>query len=205
MVVYRGSTAIDVVYSGDLLYVNTSGVEDMYRYLNLRNYAGDLSGGLSRTGEPNNNPDTLLNNKHVVFIHGYNEDVEAARGNIAETFKRLYWSGSKAKYTGVTWYGDEGVATEFHANVINAFETSPGLTVYLNELKNLNNEEVNVIAFSLGNMVVSSAIQDYGASVDRYFMLHAAVAKEAYDSGEFDEDMIQSDWRDYTNRVYASK
>lgn len=194
-----------VVYSGDLLHISTSSVEDMYRYLNLRNDAGDLSGGLSRRGEPDNNPDSLSNNKHVVFIHGYNEDAEAGRGNIAEIFKRLYWSGSKAKFTGVAWYGDESITTEFHANVINAFQTSPGLAVYLNELKNLNNEEVNVIAFSLGNMLVSSAISDHSASVDRYFMLHAAVAKEAYDAEEFDEGMIQSQWRDYTNRVYASK
>ena len=41
--------------------------------------------------------------------------------------------------------------------------------------------EVSVMAHSLGNMVVSSAIALEGMDVDRYFLLDAAVAAEAYD------------------------
>jgi hypothetical protein len=69
--------------------------------------------------------------------------------------------------------------------------------------------ENNVIAFSLGNMVVSSAIQDHGATPTRYFMLHAAVAMEAYDANEYDSaannNMVEIEWRNYPHRLYASE
>lgn len=178
-----------------------SGVEDMYRQLNLRPSAGDSTGGgASHTGEPPNSPDALSNGKNVVFIHGFNESPSDGRSNVAETFKRLYWSGSRAKYTGVLWRGDMG-RTHYHASVINAFATAPAFAQYLSTLKG----EVNVMAFSLGNMVVSSAIQDYDAHPDKYFMLHAAMAREAYDAGQTDPDMRQSEWRNYTSRLYASE
>ena len=181
-----------------------SGVEEMCRYLNLRSVCGDTSGGASHTGEPSNNPNALNEQKNVVFIHGFNESPDAGRGNIAETFKRLYWSGSKAKFTGVAWRGDMG-ATHYHASVTNAFATAPDLAWHLIDLHDIQGEEVNVVAFSLGNMVVSSALQDWSADVDRYFMLHAAMAREAYDPGQYDSDMRHIYWRDYTNRLYTSK
>ena len=40
-----------------------------------------------------------------------------------------------------------------------------------------------VAAHSLGNLLVSAAIEDHGAHVDRFFMLNAAVAAYALDSG----------------------
>ncbi len=184
--------------------LSLSKVTDMYRYKNLRSESGDLTGGgASHTGDPSNNPDSLSNGKNVVFIHGFNETPDAGRGNIAETFKRLYWSGSKAKYTGVAWFGDQGTPAfaHYHWDVANAFVTAPAFAQYLSTLQG----EVNVIAFSLGNMVVSSAIQDCSANPARYFMLHAAVAAEAYESTRFDPDMVQMDWRPYTNSLYASK
>ncbi len=183
------------------LPLSISGVEEMFRYLNLRPAAGDTDGGgISYTDEPENNPDSSSNGKHVVFIHGYNESPDEGYGNIVETFKRLYWSGSKAKYTGVAWRGDMG-ATRFHTSVINALVTAPDLAQYLGTLQG----EVNLIAFSLGNMVASSAIQDWSAGVDRYFMLHAAMAKEALDAGQYDADMRHVYWRDYTNTLYVTK
>jgi len=40
-----------------------------------------------------------------------------------------------------------------------------------------------IMAHSLGNIVVSSAIQDFGMNIDAYFAIDAAVATEAYDGG----------------------
>lgn len=189
-----------------------SGVQKMFRCLNLRPILGDnrpiLNLPLNPTGEPTNNPDSLSNGKNVVFIHGFNETPDSALGNISETFKRLYWSGSQAKFTGVEWFGDAnynapivGASTYYHLDVTNAFVTAPFFAQYLSMLQG----EVNVISFSLGNMVVSSAIQDCQANPARYFMLHAAVAKEAYDPNGCTNAMIHVDWRSYTNRLFASK
>ncbi len=191
---------------GALIYemklpLRIDGVENMYRWINLRPVAGDSRGQPSRPGDPPNNPDSQCNNKHIVFIHGFNESPDDGLANVTETFKRLYWSGSRAKFTGVTWYGDQNLSTFYHANVTNAFLTSPAFAQYLSMLQG----DVNVMAFSLGNMVVSSAIKDHGANPTNYFMLHAAVAREAYDSAVFDPEMVQVEWRGYSNGLWASK
>jgi hypothetical protein len=198
------------------LPLSISPVEDMFRYANLRPFAGGSGGGVSHyMSQPPNNPDSACNNKNVVFIHGFNESPNAAMGNICEVFKRLYWSGSRAKFTGVQWNGDTGTppTTHFHWDVTNAFVTADYFEHLLNFLAPAG--EVNVIAFSLGNMVVSSAIQDHGAHPTRYFMLHAAVAKEVYDGTEYDQPatgtsdannlMEQAKWRAYPHHLYASE
>jgi hypothetical protein len=45
--------------------------------------------------------------------------------------------------------------------------------------------ETTVAAHSLGNMVVLSAISDYGATPSHYFMIDSAVAMEAIDGTVF--------------------
>ena len=204
------------------LPITLSGVQKMFRCLNLRKVAGDdrlidglpdhstvlpnPSASVLLLAQPANNPDTPNNTNNVVYLHGFNEDTQKALGDICETFKRFYWSGSKAKFTGVEWFGDKSTpaGTHYHYDVANAFITAPYLAAYIKNLTQ-QNEEVNLIAFSLGNMVASSAIQDFQAQPTRYFMLHAAVAKEAYDENAHDDDMIHSDWRQYDPFLYASK
>ena len=118
------------------LPMNISGVEDMYRHVNLVN---DLDAAenqtvtvADRTGEPANLPDSLSNGDNFVFVHGYNVSQEAARGWQAEVFKRLYQSGSRTKFTGVTWHGD--VSPNYHKAVINAMVTSENLDSQLSFL-----------------------------------------------------------------------
>lgn len=76
-------------------------------------------------------------------------------------------------------------------------------------------------AHSLGNMLASSAICDHGANVYQYYLLDAAVAKEAYGDTAPNDDMIPDgsliynqdeglfsligyDWREYPFETYAS-
>ncbi len=63
-----------------------------------------------------------------------------ARGWHAQAFKRLFWSGSKAKFVGVSWFGDEtqnllGVTSKYHRNVFNALETAGYLSSFVNDLE----------------------------------------------------------------------
>ena len=65
------------------------------------------------------------------------------------------------------------------------------------------------LAHSLGNMLVSAAIQDYGMLYDKYFMLNAAVAMEAFDpvggiTTESHDKMTPEAWTDYADRVRAT-
>jgi hypothetical protein len=219
LVEISGATTNDLVLeirkSGKLvgdavLHLRTSSITNFYRHVNLRGVAGGRGGMPTRLETPSAWPDELTINKNFVFIHGYNVTADKAVGWNAETFKRLWWSGSKAKYYGVNWRGDEsrsfpgfGLATpNYHINVRDGFTTATVLAPVLNSLIG----ETVMAGHSLGNLVASSAISDWNAPVSRYFMLNAAVPKEAYDTNEVaSADMTHPDWTPYTNRLWASE
>lgn len=120
-----------------------------------------------------------------VHVHGYNVNAEDSRGEQAEAFKRLYWSGSKAKFWGITWYGYDSQMQKFcigmrspnyHVNVRNAYNAGILLKDFANG-KGLGN--ATFMAHSLGNMVVSTAIKK-GLKYSRYLMVNAALAEENF-------------------------
>jgi hypothetical protein len=173
-------------------------VEAMYTGVNLR------SGTVITP--PTNPPED--NGKNVAFIHGYSVDEQAARAWNSEMFKRLYQSGSNARFWGVTWNGNGGVldgGANYHGNALNAFNTGQTLASVVKN--NMTGEKI-VMAHSLGNMVVSSAIQDYNMNVTKYFMLNAAVPAEAYDGSLFDTNavnvLVHDDWKAYNSKTWTS-
>ena len=171
--------------------------EQMVRWINLRHVTGGSETRSTDIREPSN---------YMVFVHGFNSSEKGARGWNAEVFKRLYWSGSRAMYTAVTWYGDEtpGIlppGAYYHADVINAFQTASALASSVAALPG----QKYVAAHSLGNMVASSAIVDHGLNPARYFMIDAAVAMESYiPTYQYPEEIAESPWTTYTSRVWAS-
>ena len=130
-------------------------------------------------------------------------------------FKRLWWSGMDASFTAVLWRGNETqlwmpsenayAAKNYHQNVLNAFRSASGLK---READALPGAKKYFIAHSLGNMLVSAARQDHGLKYDKYIMLNAAVAMEAYDPGSVTTEsktvMTPVKWRGYPDRVKAS-
>jgi hypothetical protein len=191
------------------LKVQLSSVEDMYRQHNFL----PSGGSPSRTGEPSGLPDRLLSDNNFVFVHGYNVNPTDARGWNAAMFKRLFWSGSRARFHGVQWHGYQsqlfGVTPNYHRNVINAFATAGD---FANTFSNLSDGRLVVAGHSLGNILISSAIQDHGLNPAAYFMLNAAVAMEAYQPGlAADNDMIHNHWHEQGwsgnphSRLWASR
>ena len=121
-------------------------------------------------------------NKHFVFLHGYKVTPEAARAWHAETFKRLFHSGSNAMYVGFSWDSNEGVwlsegLFNYWGNVENAFNVAETLSTATS--LGLSGD-VTVAAHSLGNIVLGAAITKYGLRPQHYFMLDPAVPLEAY-------------------------
>ena len=128
-------------------------------------------------------------------------------------FKRMYWSGSKAKFVGVTWRGNQGQLTsilpkiggatpDYWINVKNAVLTSQHLK---NQLAAVSGNKY-VAAHSLGNAVVSSAMVDYGLSAGRYFMIDAAVPREAYAPATVASDqskMSEPSWRSIDSSLWS--
>jgi len=145
----------------------------------------------------------------VVFVHGYNVNQTQSSAWFAEAFKRLYQSGANSMFTGVIWNGNVSGGTRYWQDVANAFGTSQALINSVNSLQGGTNKIV--IAHSLGNMLVSSAINDYGANglkVSQYFMLDAAMPMEAFDVSQFNQgqntNMVNPAYNGYNTTLWAS-
>jgi RHS repeat-associated protein len=162
---------------------------------------------------PPNFPDAISNDSWFIFVHGCCTSQEEARGWHSEMFKRMFWSGSRARFLGITWRGDkstkdfvvlpqgDGKTSDYHQNVIYAFQTGLGLAKFVN---NLPGGSRTIAAHSLGNVLTSAAINDGTdgvprtgdeMSVDAFYMLDAAVPLCAFDPSHFAGDsMIHPDW-----------
>lgn len=189
-----------------------SPVEEMYRHVDLTRLCTDVTGrtvltppGNSRptqTACPPGLPDDECSARWVVLVHGYNVDCEHARGWQAEVFKRLYVMGSKARFVGVTWYGDTGL--DYHQAVFHAFQTGDALPEALGFL---DMSQATLMAHSLGNMVVSHMLQESKLVPHRYLMVNAAVAAETYGNSDDAQarEMVEESWRPYNSRLFASE
>jgi hypothetical protein len=188
------------------LALSISGVEQMFRSktMLLHPESGTNADRLTDASVPNE-PDTT--DVNFIFVHGYNVSPQQARGWDADYYKRLYWSGSHAKFYGVTWeaadsQADGQVTINLQTNIVNAFNTAPLLNTFLNSLSGTN----VVVAHSLGNMLVLSTLNDCSnRTINTYFMVDAAVAIEAIDdSAPSNPDMYPTAWTNYEGSLWAS-
>ena len=97
------------------------------------------------------------------------------------------------------------VTPNFYGNVQNAFATASALKT---EMDGMSGPKW-FIAHSLGNMLVSAAIQDCGMQYEKFFLLNAAVAMEAFDptggiTQESHDNMTPQAWTNYSDRVRAT-
>jgi hypothetical protein len=167
-------------------------------------------------GDPPNWPDADRNDKHFVFVHGYNVNVKQSIGWATEVFKRMFWSGSNARFSAFAWYGYQGqtpdlpavghITADYQINLGNAFNTAKSFNHFLDLLEG----KITVAAHSMGNVLVGAAMTDWNARPTNYFMLDAAAAKECYDENEAndkdqDDRMVHPAWKDYPKPLRASE
>jgi hypothetical protein len=185
-------------------------VRDMLRVVNLRQadekFADAPPGPWeTRLADPPNLPDAQLRAiggqlRTLVHLHGFNWSGDEVPAAHAELFKRFFQTGSQARFIGVSWRSDQGTlellgtSFDYNENVVNAFVT---VRLLKDALAGFGGPLTSLFAHSLGNMVASSAIADFGLDVAQYFMLNAAVPNEAY-LGEQDDRrlMVHPDWKD---------
>jgi hypothetical protein len=137
----------------------------------------------------------------TVLVHGYNVTEAAALNFWFPTmFKRLYWVGQpvfgpqgRAYTTGLAWPGDEvgefiqSTLLVYPENEFNALRAGVPVAEFIEETLargGSGDRSVNILAHSLGNMVVNSALGQLSAPPPvpvRYVMSEAAVAAEAFD------------------------
>ena len=198
------SFRIDIKVGDTVLYtysvpMSMMRVKEMYNWYNFRPLSNENAGR-------NTQFHTLWDedySKSLIFLHGANVTSDAAEewGDIV--FKRMWLSGGRARFYSVDWRSDIGSDANYHENASNAFVVASQIASTIN---NIPGEKI-IMAHSLGNMVVSSMIQDHGLQVSKYLMCNSAVPAEAYDPSLSlrSSKLVHPDWEEYpTNSWTAS-
>ena len=187
----------DVLFSYSLP-LSVRSVRDMYSWIGARHLSGEAdyrSTAVHRMWEG----ETV---KSLVFFHGFNVTGSGAQEWADAVFKRLWLSGAKMEFYNVDWRGDIGSDANYHQNASNAFVVASQLA---STIAAIPGEKV-VMAHSLGNMVVSSMIQDYELVPSCYLMCNSAVPAEAYDTDMSLRvpQLVHPEWEDYPTNSWAS-
>ena len=197
------SMRVDIKFGGELLYSHSVPmailpVKQMYSWINGRHLSGD---GVVRPTAVHRTWDER-NTKSLIFLHGANVSEEQAEQWGDVLFKRLWVSGVHADFYNVDWRGNIGGAANYHENASNAFVVASRLAPILSDIPG----EKVIMAHSLGNMVASSMIQDYGLQVSKYIMCNSAVPAEAYDPSVNLRvpQLVHPDWERYPTNSWAA-
>ncbi len=195
------------------LQLTLSSIEEMYWFFSVRGAEQMQNFPLPASYTPGNLSDDL-NAKTVFFTHGFNVNADAARAWGSEVFKRLWQSGSNAKFKMVTWAGDynwtgswaNGV--HYHQDVYQALKSGNAYKRLVEREEPASAQRV-LMAQSLGNMMTCEALRQ-GVTAGHYFMFDAAVASEALDASRQSDNAdtnakyIPSDWSAYPPMSFAA-
>ena len=177
-------------------------VRQMYDW---HNYRASSGGSVSRATESVgslNHPYGLEHAKKFFFLHGANVSEENAEKWGDAIFKRLWHAGCHVEFHNVDWRSDIGGSANYQQNASNAFAVASVIAADINAM---SGDKV-IMAHSLGNMVVSSMIQDHGLQVEKYMMCDSAVPAEAYDTTLSPTNLVvHPEWDEYPRRSFANE
>lgn len=121
----------------------------------------------------------------LIYVHGYNETPEAARGyglhNIGAGYRE---AGGQCEVATFLWCSRFG-ALHFRESLESANATAP---VFARAMTNLRaaapGHRLHVLAHSLGTRVVLKAVQDHGVTLDDAAFVSPAIHQRAFEPGE---------------------
>lgn len=215
---------LDIYYGEDKkvvtgeLPLHLSSVEAMYWFYSIRGAESNPNAPIPNGNSPDNLMESLAD-IDIFFTHGFNVDTEAARGWGSEVFKRLWQSGSNARFHMVTWAGDYRFGEDmnpfefmngffYHRDVQYALNSADAYKRLVKSVQANKSKRV-LMAQSLGNMMTCEAIR-LGLDAEKYYMFNAAVASEAIVStlqnvdGTIRQKFVPPDWRSYNSLSWAA-
>ncbi|MGN0846790.1 MAG: hypothetical protein ACI4RA_05335 [Kiritimatiellia bacterium] len=188
------------------LGIRTRNVRKMFRWINSRHLSEGNESRQTDTDLDGEGPYDVETFKKLIFLHGANVNESQAEIWGEQMFKRLWHTGCNVDFYNVDWRSDIGTDANYHQNASNAFEVASRLVSTIAEIPG----EKIIMAHSLGNMVVSSMMQDYGLtnSVQQYIACNSAVPSEAYlapdDISMRVPQLVHPDWVQYPTNSWAS-
>lgn len=209
--IYYGDSNQKVV-TGELP-MHLSSVEEMYWFYSLHGAEDDDYFKLPEHYTPGNLMDNPKD-RDVFFTHGFNVSENDARAWGSEVFKRLWQSGSDARFHMVAWPGNYhwtgnwANGLHYQRDVYQALKSANAFKRLVEREQGDSTKRV-IMAQSLGNMMACEAFRQ-GLAANQYFMFDAAVASEAINSiyqnnsDATRNKYVPSDWRSYDSMSWAA-
>lgn len=187
------------------LPIRTRPVRWMHRWINSRHLSGETESRTTDISLPDNAPYGVEGMKKLIFLHGANVSESDAELWGDQLFKRLWHAGCNVDFYNVDWRSDIGSDANYQQNVSNAFDVASKLA---STIGTITGDKI-VMAHSLGNIVVSSMIQDCGLTNNiQYIACNSAVPSEAYvEDGDLSmrtTSLVNSDWEEYPTNSWAA-
>ena len=210
---------LDIYYGEDNkvvtgeLPLQLSSVEEMYWFYSLHGAQDVDYFNLPSQYTPGNLMDNPKD-RDVFFTHGFNVSEEDARAWGSEVFKRLWHSGSDARFHMVAWpgnyhwTGDWANGLHYQRDVYQALKSANAFKRLVEREQGDSAKRV-IMAQSLGNMMACEAFRQ-GLEANQYFMFDAAVASEAINSiyqnnsDATRNKYVPSDWLPYDSMSWAA-
>jgi hypothetical protein len=176
------------------LYSDIQDIRDMYKQMRVNDAAVfpepntetlTLPSGVSNIEDPYAAPlfykdawdEDTDNKSYTICVHGWDKTWYAARSDEQTVFKRIWQRGFKGRYIGFYWPTKTGKTTYNQSEYV-AWNCGAAFKGLIDSLP--PDYKKNVIAHSMGNIVVGSAIAN-GATIENYAILNSAVPAQCYD------------------------
>jgi hypothetical protein len=194
----KGRVAAELIYEGKkigevgALYLDIEDIRDMYEQKRIQESA-DFPGpdnatysaptGVTSVDDPRGSALEIAwdedtdNKSYTICVHGWDKTWNSARSDEQTVFKRMWQRGFKGRYIGFYWPTKTGKTTFNHSEYI-AWNCGLAFKGLIDSLP--SDYKKNVIAHSMGNIVIGSALAQ-GADVQNYAILNSAVPAQCYD------------------------
>ncbi len=168
----------------DEAYVTLKDVREMYMLANVRKNL-EITGNIYSTED-----DTIF-----IWTHGYNTSIRDNGQKIDSrtdsfvvidtVYKRMYRTGFRGPFIGITWHGDEGTVMAFNANWENSFRAAQKVADLIKDTRmKYPDAKINISAHSLGNNVLCYALRSLAVQtqtkIDNLILGEAAIPGEAF-------------------------
>ena len=195
----KGRVAAELIYEGKkigevgALYLDIEDIRNMYEQKRIQasaNFPGPDNAtysaptGVTSVDDPRGSvletawDEDTDNKSYTICVHGWNNTWNAARKDEQTVFKRMWQRGFKGRYIGFYWPTYTGETTYNRSEYI-SWNCGVGLKRLIDSLP--PDYKKNVIAHSMGNIVVGSAL-NLGANINNYAILNSALPAQCYDS-----------------------
>ncbi len=146
------------------------------------------------TSDPNGNPpdrDPDGTKQYIIHVHGWRMGYAERQTWANTTFKRLWHLGYKGRYAFFSWPTFSDVTDpwtdgylSYNKSEYRAWLSGVALKSYVESLP--SGYTKNIMAHSMGNVVVGSAFRKGMGGIDNYVLFNAAMAAQSYDPARVD-------------------